>query len=178
VSANPATATGANGKPGGEAYAASFELVDANGDPVLTSGPVSGISLAADTAQTDPLFTATGETNGGGDTGSVLISSYIKPGTSSYNYYNHYSWLRTMEDLFGVASTAPGLDGLGHIGYAAQPGLAPFGPDVFNDAGGGNSGSGRSRGGHGGHKSSHARDRNARSHTRHKAGRRSSRRGA
>ena len=178
VSANPATATGANGKPGGEAYTASFELVDANGDPVLTSGPVSGISLAADTAQTDPLFTATGETNGGGDTGSVLISSYIKPGTSSYNYYNHYSWLRTMEDLFGVASTAPGLDGLGHIGYAAQPGLAPFGPDVFNDAGGGNSGWGRSRGGHGGHKSSHARDRNARLHMRHKAGRRSSRRGA
>ena len=73
-----------------------------------TTGPVSGITLAADTAQTDPLFTATGETNGGGDTGSVLISPYIKPGTSSYDYYNHYSWLRTMEDLFGVASTSPG----------------------------------------------------------------------
>ena len=104
---------------------------------MLTTGPVSGITLAADTAQTDPLFTATGETNGGGDTGSVLISSYIKPGTSSYVYYNHYSWLRTMEDLFGVASTSPGLDGLGHIGYAAQPGLAPFGPDVFNNPAGG-----------------------------------------
>jgi hypothetical protein len=134
VTAVPATATGANGSPGGTAYTASFELVDGNGDPVLTTGPVSGITLAADTAQTDPLFTATGETNGGGDTGSVLISSYIKPGTSSYVYYNHYSWLRTMEDLFGVASTSPGLDGLGHIGYAAQPGLTPFGPDVFNNA--------------------------------------------
>ncbi len=134
VTAVPATATGANGSPGGTAYTASFELVDAGGDPVLTTGPVTGITLAADTAQTDPLFTATGETNGGGDTGSVLISPFIKPDTSSYDYYNHYSWLRTMEDLFGVAATAPGLDGLGHIGYAAQPGLAPFGPDVFSNA--------------------------------------------
>ncbi len=136
VTAVPATATGANGAPGGTAYTASFELVDAGGDAVTTTGPVSGITLAADTAQTDPLFTATGETNGGGDTGSVLISRYIKPGTSSYDYYNHYSWLRTMEDMFGVAGTNPGLDGLGHIGYAAQPGLAPFGPDVFNNPSG------------------------------------------
>ena len=133
VTAVPATATAASGAPGGEAYIASFELVDSNGNPVQTTGPVSGIMLAADTAQTDPLFTATGETNGGGDTGSVLISQYIKPSTSSSDYYNHYSWLRTMEDLFGVASQSPGLDGLGHIGYAAQSGLAPFGPDVFNN---------------------------------------------
>jgi Phosphoesterase family len=136
VTAVPTNATGPSGAPGGTVYTASFELVDANGDPVLTTAPVSGITLAADTAQTDPLFTATGETNGGGDVGNVLISPYIKPDTTSYNYYNHYSWLRTMEDLFGVASTSPGLDGLGHIGYAAQPGLAPFGPDVFNHAGG------------------------------------------
>ena len=137
VNALPATATGANGAPGGEAYTASFQLVDDNGNAVQTTGPVSGITLAADTAQTDPLFTATGETNGGGDTGSVLISPDIKPGTSTGVDYNHYSWLRTMEDLFGVASRSPGLDGLGHLGYASQPGLQPFGPDVFNDASGG-----------------------------------------
>ena len=135
VTAVPTTATAANGTPGSgaEAYTASFQLVDTNGNPVKTTGPVSGIGLAADTAQNDPLFTATGSTTGGGDTGSVLISPYIKPGTSDYDYYNHYSWLRTMEDMFGVASASSGLDGLGHIGYAAQPGLAPFGPDVFND---------------------------------------------
>ena len=38
-----------------------------------------------------------------------------------------------MEDLFGVARVSSGLDGEGHIGYAAQPGLAPFGRDVFNN---------------------------------------------
>ena len=176
VTAVPATATGANGTPGGEAYTASFQLVDANGNPVLTTGPVSGITLAPDTAQTDPLFTATGETNGGGDTGSVLISSYIKPGTSSYVYYNHYSWLRTMEDLFGVAATGAGLDGLGHIGYAAQPGLAPFGPDVFNNPNGdgSNRGSRSGWGGAAGDHRAHRRDRR-RSRSGHRAGRKSSR---
>ena len=66
----------------------------------------------------------------------MLISPYIKPGTVSNVYYNHYSWLRTMEDLFSVKSTSPGLDGLGHIGYAAQPGLAPFRADVFTNPSG------------------------------------------
>jgi hypothetical protein len=177
VTAVPVAATGPNGSPGGTVYTASFELVDDNGDPVLTTGPVSGITLAADTAQTDPLFTATGQTNGGGDTGSVLISSYIKPDTSSYVYYNHYSWLRTMEDMFGVASTSAGLDGLGHIGYAAQPGLAPFGPDVFNNPGGHSSRRGGGTASHGADKRSHATNRVARSRSVRGAGGRSRGRG-
>jgi hypothetical protein len=63
----------------------------------------------------------------------VLISPYISPGSVSTVDYNHYSWLRTMEDLFDVRKASPGLDKKGHIGYAAQPGLAPFGPDVFTN---------------------------------------------
>ena len=66
----------------------------------------------------------------------MLISPFISPGTVSTVDYNHYSWLRTMEDLFNVAETSPGLDGDGHIGYAAQPGLAPFGRDVFTNPAG------------------------------------------
>ena len=77
----------------------------------------------------------------------MLISPLIKPGTVSSTYYNHYSTLRSLEDLFltGKSCTNPsnadtplvagtvcgGLDGQGHIGYAAQSGLASFGPDVF-----------------------------------------------
>jgi Phosphoesterase family len=110
-----------------------FTLVDSGGNALDTTGPVSGVTLGARTSATDPLYNATDATTGGGDTGSVLISPYITPGTTSSVYYNHYSWLRTMEDLFAVAHSAPGLDGAGHIGYAAQPGLAPFGPDVFNN---------------------------------------------
>ncbi len=125
-------ATTSNQK-GGIVDTGSFELVNASGEAIPTTGAVSGITLGARTPATDPLFNATDPTTGGGDTGSVLISPYIKPGSVSTVYYNHYSWLRTMEDLFDVKSASPGLDNKGHIGYAAQPGLAPFGPDVFTN---------------------------------------------
>ncbi|MES2491574.1 MAG: alkaline phosphatase family protein [Pseudomonadota bacterium] len=59
---------------------------------------------------------------GGGRIGAVLVSPFIKPGTVSDVPYNHYSMLRSIEDIFDVP----------HLGYAAQPGLAPFGDDIFN----------------------------------------------
>lgn len=46
--------------------------------------------------------------------------------------YNHFSALRSYEDLLGL--TRGGDDGLGHLGYAATPGLKPFGRDVFGRA--------------------------------------------
>jgi len=94
---------------------------------------VTKINLGPETAATDPLCDATHPTNGGGDTGSVLISPYIRPDTVSTRFYNHYSWLQTMEDLFDIGHASRGLDGRGHLGYPAQPGLAPFGPDVSNN---------------------------------------------
>jgi phosphatidylinositol-3-phosphatase len=66
-----------------------------------------------------PLQGLTGP--GGGRTGAVLISNRIKPGTISDKPYNHYSLLRTTEDIFD----------LDHLGYAREPGVAPFGRDVF-----------------------------------------------
>src|SRR4051794_22957158 len=60
--------------------------------------------------------------NGGGRIGAVLISPYIKPGTVNDTPYNHYSLLRSNEDMFGLA----------HLANAAQDGLKPFGDDVFN----------------------------------------------
>ena len=132
VTDTPTTATAPN-QSGGFVDIGSFTLVDSSHHPLDTTGPVSGVVLGARTPATDPLYDATDPTTGGGDTGSVLISPYIRPGTLSTVYYNHYSWLRTMEDLFNVGHASPGLDGEGHIGYAAQPGLAPFGRDVFNN---------------------------------------------
>ncbi len=132
VTDTPVTAT-APSQSGGFVDTGSFTLVSSSGEAVATTGAVSGVTLAARTASNDPLYDATDATTGGGDTGSVLISPYINPGSVSTTYYNHYSWLRTMEDLFKVSSVSPGLDKKGHIGYAAQPGLAPFGPDVFNN---------------------------------------------
>ena len=74
--------------------------LSAEGDPAL----LSSLSTPTAPVTADPLFDATDPTTGGGDTGSVLISPYIKPGSVSTTYYNHYSWLRTMEDLFDVSS--------------------------------------------------------------------------
>ncbi len=69
---------------------------------------------------------------GGGDVGAVLLNPrYIKAGSvDTTGYYNHYSALRSYEDLLGIVRG--GTDGLGHIGFASSPGLAPFGSDVFN----------------------------------------------
>ena len=64
-------------------------------------------------------------------TGAVFISRFIRPGSISDQPYNHYSWLRSMEDLFGIDHG--GTDGRGHVGYAAADGLRPFGPDVYNN---------------------------------------------
>jgi hypothetical protein len=58
---------------------------------------------------------------GGGRVGAVILSKFVKPGTVSDVPYNHYSLLRWVEDVFH----------LDHLGYAAQPGLVPFGPDIF-----------------------------------------------
>ena len=130
VTDTPVNATAPN--QSGFVDVGSFTLVDASGHLLQTTGAVSGVVLGARTAASDPLYDARDATTGGGDTGSVLISPYIRPGTTSTVFYNHYSWLRTIEDLFNVSRVSKGLDGEGHIGYAAQPGLAPFGADVFN----------------------------------------------
>jgi hypothetical protein len=58
---------------------------------------------------------------GGGRVGAVLLSNLIKPGSVNDTPYNHYSMLRSVEDIFGVP----------HLGYAGRDGLQPFGPDVF-----------------------------------------------
>ncbi len=108
---NPNTPTSPNGAGGNDlATTGAFTIVDQNGAPLKTTAALTGtnnVVLGARTAQTDPLYDATDPTTGGGDTGSVLISPFIDPGTVSNVAYNHYSWLRTMEDLFAVAKASP-----------------------------------------------------------------------
>jgi hypothetical protein len=68
---------------------------------------------------------------GGGRTGAVLLNPrYLKAGTiDTAGSYNHYSALRSYEDLLGL--TTGGTDGSGHLGFAGASGLKPFGHDVF-----------------------------------------------
>jgi hypothetical protein len=50
-----------------------------------------------------------------------VLSKFIKGGTVSDHGYNHYSLLKTVEDIFG----------LHHLGDAQQPQVISFGPDVY-----------------------------------------------
>jgi hypothetical protein len=60
---------------------------------------------------------------GGGKVGLLLISSFVKAGTvNRVNAYNHFSLLRSIEDLFGLK----------HLGYAADPALPAFDKAVYN----------------------------------------------
>lgn len=58
---------------------------------------------------------------GGDRIGAVLLSRFLKPGTTSSVPYNHYSLLKTLQDIYH----------LDHLGYAAQAGLRTFGRDIF-----------------------------------------------
>ncbi|TXG95943.1 MAG: phosphoesterase [Nevskiaceae bacterium] len=91
----------------------------------VVGGPIAAVvdTLGLSTLSSVPLAGPGLIGSGGGRVGAVLVSPFIKPGTVSDVPYNHYSMLRSIEDIFGVA----------HLGYAAQPGLVPFGSDVFTN---------------------------------------------
>jgi hypothetical protein len=58
---------------------------------------------------------------GGGRIGALVISPFVRPGTSSSTPYNHYSLLGSIEDVFGLT----------RLGYAATV-TSTFGDDVYN----------------------------------------------
>ena len=122
--ASTTTASNNDAKP----WIGTFQLLNDSGQPVTLPNGFNGkVTLSAEGATStvgsttcpsgdeaattsgcvtaDPLYDPTDFTPGGGDTGTVLISPLIKPGTVSSTYYNHYSTLRTMEDLFLTGRT-------------------------------------------------------------------------
>jgi hypothetical protein len=58
---------------------------------------------------------------GGGQVGALALSPFIKARTTSQEPYNHYSLLRTIEDLFGLK----------HLGYAAGAHVSSLQPSLF-----------------------------------------------
>jgi phosphatidylinositol-3-phosphatase len=77
---------------------------------------------------TDPLPGLTG--SGGGKIGTLVIGRCVAHGRRDATPYNHYSLLRSLENIFGIRTG--GTDGHGHLGYAAAPGLRAFGSDLFS----------------------------------------------
>ena len=56
-----------------------------------------------------------------GRSGALLLSPFVKGGTTSQEPFNHFSLLRSIEDAFGLA----------HLGYAGLAGVKPFGAALF-----------------------------------------------
>jgi phosphatidylinositol-3-phosphatase len=59
---------------------------------------------------------------GGGQVGALLLSPFIKPHAISQEPYNHYSLLRTIEDLFALK----------HLGYAGAARVSSLEPSLFS----------------------------------------------
>lgn len=86
-------------------------------------GEIKAPNLSATENNGFPIPGSIGD--GGGKTGILMLSPFIKGGTTDLLHsFNHYSYLRSMEDLFGV--TTGGTDGKGHLGYAADAKLTTF----------------------------------------------------
>ena len=93
----------------------TFDEADTN-TAAACCGETSGTSAS------HPNVTKPGQTGpGGGLIGAIALSPFIKPGTVSKVDYNHYSLLRSIEDIFGLS----------HLGDAAMPQVRSFGPDVY-----------------------------------------------
>jgi phosphatidylinositol-3-phosphatase len=89
---------------------------DEGSDSAACCGEMSGISSA------HPNVLEPGMNGpGGGRVGAILLSPLIRPGTVSTVDYNHYSLLRTVEDIFDLP----------HLGDAGMPQVRSFGQDVF-----------------------------------------------
>jgi hypothetical protein len=92
-----------------------------------TPAPTAGPPPPTPTPSVTPTPTATplpGQPAGGGQVGLLLISGqFIKPGTTyGFGSFNHYSLLRSIEALFGLAP----------LGYAADPAVPAFDNSVYN----------------------------------------------
>jgi len=62
---------------------------------------------------------------GGGQVGALLLSPFIKGGATNQDTYNHFSLLRTVEDLFGLR----------HLGYAGGKDVGSFAASIFSKSG-------------------------------------------
>ncbi len=102
--------------PTTHAYSIAF-----TGTACCNQQPGPNLSQRPITEALAPGYSITYGNFGGDNTGAVLLSQFIKPGTVSSTPYNHYSLLKSIEDIFQ----------LGYLGYAGQSGLVSFGSDIY-----------------------------------------------
>jgi phosphatidylinositol-3-phosphatase len=107
---------------GSKAYKESGLLVI-----TVDEAPSSGEFADSSSCCGQPLFgnvpskSPLGVPRGGGAVGALLLSPYVKGASTSQEPYNHFSLLRTIEDLFSVK----------HLGYAGASAVKSLEPALF-----------------------------------------------
>jgi phosphatidylinositol-3-phosphatase len=115
-------------KEEGGLIAITFDQASPTAEPETSSCCATpeypNLPVAPAPASTEPPATGPVKpTGGGGQVGMLLISPYLAPGTVEEDaYYNHFSFLRGVEELFGLEL----------LGYAAEPALTGFEPSLFD----------------------------------------------
>ncbi len=111
--------------PSPAAIDGTFTVFDGTACCNEPSGPNTQLPGVPDAAKIFGLTITGGVGNsGGGQTGTILVSPFIKPGTVTMTSYNHYYTLHSIESFFGLS----------FLGYAGNPGTTSFGTDIFGTA--------------------------------------------
>jgi hypothetical protein len=91
----------------------------------LTPTSPTATSTSSSAACTPGITLAPGTNPGGGQVGLLLISRYVKPDSlDQVDTFNHFSLLKSIEDLFGLKP----------LGYARDSALPVFDAAIFNAA--------------------------------------------
>jgi hypothetical protein len=89
-----------------------------------TTTPATTTTTPTTTTPASELTGQTTPTGGGGEVGLLLISKYVKANsTDALDYFNHFSLLSSIEQLFGLK----------RLGYATDDQLPSFGKPQYNN---------------------------------------------
>jgi hypothetical protein len=96
-------------------------LLVITGDEAPSTGEFADSSSCCGQPAFPNLASSSGARKGGGSVGALLLSPFVKAASTNEEPFNHFSLLRTVEDLFGLA----------HLGYAAGSGVQSLPPALF-----------------------------------------------
>jgi hypothetical protein len=91
--------------------------ISAAGQFCCNEQPGPNLASFPQTTSLAPTVSLTFQSYGGDRTGALLLSPFIQAGTVSNTPFNHYSLLKSLEDIFDIDE---------YLGYAGAPGLVGF----------------------------------------------------
>jgi hypothetical protein len=96
-------------------------LIVITSDEAPSSGELADSSSCCGQPSYPNLPAVSGRAKGGGAVGALLLSPNVPADKTSSEEYNHFSLLRTIEEVFK----------LGHLGYAGLSAVKPLAPSLF-----------------------------------------------